>query len=87
MALSRRDLLRSGAGLALGAGLGGCQLNSGVQADAGDTRKPFAKKIDGDLAYFNWGEYIDPGIVKDFEKRYGVKVRESNFDSMPGSMY
>jgi spermidine/putrescine transport system substrate-binding protein len=86
MALSRRDLLRGGAGLALGAGLGGCQLNSGSQASAGETRKPFAKKIDGDLAYFNWGEYINPDIVKSFEERYGVKVRESNFDSMQGMM-
>ncbi|MEA2402627.1 MAG: spermidine/putrescine transport system substrate-binding protein, partial [Thermoleophilaceae bacterium] len=86
MALSRRDLLRSGAGLALGAGLGGCQLNSGVQASAGETRKPFAKKIDGDLAYFNWAEFINPDIIKGFEKRYDVKVRESNFDSMPAMM-
>jgi spermidine/putrescine transport system substrate-binding protein len=85
--LSRRDLLRSGAGLALaGTGLAGCQLNSGVQASAGETRKPFAKKIDGDLAYFNWSEYINPDIIKGFEKKYGVKVRESNFDSMQGMM-
>ncbi|MEA2419406.1 MAG: spermidine/putrescine transport system substrate-binding protein [Thermoleophilaceae bacterium] len=85
--LSRRDLLRSGAGLALGAtGLAGCQLNSGVQANAGDTRKPFKKQIDGDLAYFNWAEYINPDIIKGFEKKYGVKVRESNFDSMPAMM-
>ena len=87
MALSRRDLLRSGAGLALGAaGVSGCQLNSGVQASAGDTRKPFAKKVDGDLVYFNWAEYIDPALIKGFEKRHGVKVRESNFDSMPAMM-
>jgi spermidine/putrescine transport system substrate-binding protein len=87
MTLSRRDLLRGGAGLALGAaGLSGCQLNSGVQASAGDTRKPFAKKIDGDLVYFNWAEYINPDLIKGFEKRHGVKVRESNFDSMPAMM-
>jgi spermidine/putrescine transport system substrate-binding protein len=85
--LSRRDLLVSGAGLALGAtGLAGCQLNSGYQASAGDTRKPFAKKVDGDLAYFNWSEYINPDLVKAFEKRYDVKVRESNFDSMQAMM-
>ncbi len=87
MALSRRDLLRGGAGLALGAaGLSGCQLNSGIQASAEETRKPFAKRIDGDLVYFNWAEYINPDLVKGFEKRYGVKVRESNFDSMPAMM-
>ncbi len=85
--MSRRDLLRSGAGLALGAaGLSGCQLNSGYASSPGETRKKFAKKIDGDLVYFNWAEYIDPELIKAFEKRYGVKVRESNFDSMPAMM-
>jgi spermidine/putrescine transport system substrate-binding protein len=85
--LSRRDLLRGGAGLALGAaGLSGCQLNSGFAASAEDTRKPFAKKVDGDLAYFNWAQYIDPALLKGFEKLHGVKVRESNFDSMPAMM-
>lgn len=85
--LSRRDLLRSGAGLALGAaGLSGCQLNSGYASSPGETRKKFAKKIDGDLVYFNWAEYINPDVIKAFEKRYDVKVRESNFDSMPAMM-
>jgi spermidine/putrescine transport system substrate-binding protein len=85
--LSRRELLRSGAGLALGAaGLSGCQLNSGYASSPGETRKPFAKKIDGDLVYFNWAEYINPDLTKAFEKRHGVRVRESNFDSMSAMM-
>ena len=41
---------------------------------------------DGDLVYFNWSEYIEPKLIKAFEKQYGVKVRESNFDSMQGMM-
>ncbi|MEA2331831.1 MAG: spermidine/putrescine transport system substrate-binding protein [Thermoleophilaceae bacterium] len=81
--VSRRDLLRGGAGLALSAGLAGCQLNSGIQGSTADTRKKVAKRVDGDLVYFNWAEYVDPELLKGFEKRYGVKVRESNFDSMP----
>jgi spermidine/putrescine transport system substrate-binding protein len=48
--------------------------------------KKVAKKIDGDLVYFNWAEYVDPELMKGFEKRYGVRVRESNFDSMPAMM-
>ena len=48
--------------------------------------KKIAAKPDGDLVYFNWSEYLDPKLIKDFEKRYGVKVRESNFDSMNGMM-
>ena len=51
-----------------------------------ETEKPFAKKVDGDLVYFNWAEYIDPAVIKSFEKRYGVKVRESYFDSMSAMM-
>ena len=48
--------------------------------------KSIAAKPDGDLVYFNWSEYLDPKLIKEFEKRYGVKVRESNFDSMNGMM-
>jgi spermidine/putrescine transport system substrate-binding protein len=84
--VSRRELLKSGAGLALGAGLAGCQLNSGIQGSTQATMKKVEKKIDGDLVYFNWAEYINPDLVKGFEKRYGVRVRESNFDSMPAMM-
>jgi spermidine/putrescine transport system substrate-binding protein len=85
--VSRRDLLLGGAGLALGAtGLAGCKINSGVQGSVEETTKPFEAKIDGDLVYFNWSEYVNPDLLKDFEKRYGVKVRESNFDSMPAMM-
>src|SRR4029453_6467802 len=51
-----------------------------------ETQKPIAKKIDGDLVYFNWSQYIDPALLKGFEKRHGVQVRESNFDSMPAMM-
>ena len=84
--LSRRELLEAGAGLALTAGLAGCQINSGIQGSVADTKKSVAKKVDGDLVYFNWSEYVDPALLKEFEKRYGVKVRESNFDSLPAMM-
>jgi spermidine/putrescine transport system substrate-binding protein len=85
--LNRRDLLLGGAGLALGAtGLAGCKLNSGIGGSVEATLKPIPDKVDGDLVYFNWAEYINPDLIKAFEKRYGVKVRESNFDSMPAMM-
>ena len=41
-------------------------------------------KIDGDLVYFNWADYLDPSVFKGFEREYGVKVIQSNFDSMEG---
>ena len=46
--------------------------------------KPVEPKIDGDLVYFNWADYVDPTVFKGFQKEYGVKVIQSNFDSMEG---
>jgi len=37
---------------------------------------------DGDLDYFNWAQYIDPKLLRGFEKEYKVKVNESNFTNM-----
>jgi len=46
---------------------------------------PSAKaEIDGDLVYFNWADYLAPRVVKGFQEEYGVKVIESNYDSMEG---
>jgi spermidine/putrescine transport system substrate-binding protein len=33
------------------------------------------------LNFFNWSEYIDPKLVKDFEKREGVRVNQSFYES------
>ncbi|AME09703.1 MULTISPECIES: ABC transporter substrate-binding protein [Gemella] len=33
------------------------------------------------LTIFNWGEYIDPELIKDFEKETGIKVVYETFDS------
>jgi spermidine/putrescine transport system substrate-binding protein len=84
--LNRRELLRGGAGIALGAGLAGCGVGNVSRGSKADTERPIKKRIDGDLVYFNYSEYIDPALVKGFEKRYGVRVRESYFDSLPAMM-
>ncbi|MGH2712939.1 MAG: polyamine ABC transporter substrate-binding protein [Thermoleophilaceae bacterium] len=84
--LNRRDLLRGGAGLALGAGLAGCGVGNVSRGSREETERPIKKRVDGDLVYFNYAEYVDPELVKGFEKRYGVTVRESYFDSMPAMM-
>jgi spermidine/putrescine transport system substrate-binding protein len=39
--------------------------------------EPLAKELN----LFIWGDYIDPEVLADFEKEFGVKVVESNFDS------
>jgi spermidine/putrescine transport system substrate-binding protein len=43
-------------------------------------------KPDGDLLIFNWTEYMNPELLERFEKRYRVKVRQANFDSMEGML-
>jgi spermidine/putrescine transport system substrate-binding protein len=83
---SRRELLRGGAGLALGIGLAGCGVGNQEQAPKEETERVVKAQIDGDLVYFNWSEYMEPKLLRAFEKQYGVKVRESNFDSMQGMM-
>jgi spermidine/putrescine transport system substrate-binding protein len=46
------------------------------------TTKPVEPRIDGDLVYFNWADYVDPTVFEGFQNEYGVKVIQSNFDSM-----
>jgi spermidine/putrescine transport system substrate-binding protein len=36
----------------------------------------------GPLQFYNWIEYINPAVVKDFEKKYGVKVQISTFNTI-----
>ena len=89
--LDRREFMRLGAAL----GFSGAALMAFVEACAGST--PVAAvsptpivypkaEIDGDLEYFNWTEYLNPDLIKGFEKHYGVKVNQTNFDNMQGMM-
>jgi spermidine/putrescine transport system substrate-binding protein len=85
--VSRRQLLRAGAGAALGAyglaGLAGCGIGRGIRGDVDRVIEP---KVDGDLYYFNYSQYINPALVKAFEERYDVRVIQSYFDSMEGML-
>lgn len=40
-----------------------------------------AGQTDGDLAIYNWSEYMDPELKSDFETEFSVKVTEDNYDS------
>ncbi len=40
-----------------------------------------AGQTDGDLAMFNWTEYIDPELITAFEDEFGVSVTQDNYDS------
>ena len=82
--LSRRELLKAGAagGLALSGlgGLAGCTVERQVDRSAeGRIIKP---EIDGDLLIYNWAQYMDPALQKGFSEKYGVEVREVNFDNL-----
>ena len=80
--IDRRGLLVAGAGMALA----GCGVGDSGGGSKKEIEKAIAKKVDGDLVYFNWSEYMDPAVIKGFEKRHGVKVRQTFFDSMPAMM-
>ena len=69
--LNRRQLLAAGAGLALTAyGASGCTVERPLDTSAaGDIVEP---KIDGDLLIFNWAQYMDPAIKKEFGEKYAV---------------
>lgn len=38
------------------------------------------------ITVYNWGEYIDPALLKQFEKQHGIKVIYETFDSNEGMM-
>ncbi|MBV9831732.1 MAG: twin-arginine translocation signal domain-containing protein, partial [Marmoricola sp.] len=88
MNLSRRSLLKGG--LALGATAGLAHATAGCAYIPSDEPAPVTlpksakAKIDGDLVYFNWADYLDPHVLKGFQREYGVKIIQSNFDSMEG---
>ncbi|MEU8824975.1 spermidine/putrescine ABC transporter substrate-binding protein [Streptomyces sp. NPDC048636] len=79
-------MLRAGAIGLLGAGgaaLSGCGFMPAKKPDE-RALAPVRARVDGDLVYFNWADFVDPSVFKGFEKEYGVKVIQSNFDSMEG---
>jgi spermidine/putrescine-binding protein len=38
-------------------------------------------EIDGNLALYNWSDYMDPDIITQFEEEYGVSVTQDEFPS------
>ncbi|WP_455361505.1 polyamine ABC transporter substrate-binding protein [Streptomyces sp. SYSU K21746] len=82
--VSRRSLLRAGTAAALGLTVAGCGFATEKPADIAVTEAPIDVKPDGDLVYFNWADFVDPAVFEGFQREYGVKVIQSNFDSMEG---
>jgi spermidine/putrescine transport system substrate-binding protein len=81
LSVSRRQLLGGGIGLAGALALAGCGSSSpgtGSTAAASAPPKPKVKpKVDGDVAWLTWAQYIPPVVVSSFEKEYNVKVTQS----------
>ncbi|MFF0219499.1 polyamine ABC transporter substrate-binding protein [Streptomyces vinaceus] len=83
--LSRRSFLRAGTTAALALTAAGCGFASDADpAAAAAAHTPIDVKVDGDLVYFNWADFVDPAVFEGFQQEYGVKVVQSNFDSMEG---
>jgi spermidine/putrescine transport system substrate-binding protein len=77
--IDRGKLLKRSAGIALGASL--YSFGDPLTVLAAPMKQK-ALTPDGDLAYFNWAQYIDQKLLRGFEKEYKVKVHETNFTNM-----
>ena len=80
--IDRRAFLAraAGAGLALPAilaGLEGCARRSTA---TGTAPAPMSTQIPDTINLFNWSAYSSPAMKDDFERIYGVAVRETFFD-------
>jgi spermidine/putrescine transport system substrate-binding protein len=85
--MTRRDAFKVGGGFAVAAGLSACGVGNGAGTSSESaTEVKIEPKIDGDLVYFNYAQYINPSLVKQFEQKHGIQVRESYYDSMPAMM-
>jgi spermidine/putrescine transport system substrate-binding protein len=82
--LSRRGLFRAaGASAALLATASACAYVDPPGPRA-LPKKKIRPKVDGDLVYFNWADYVHPKVLKGFKAEYGVDIIQSNYDSMEG---
>jgi spermidine/putrescine transport system substrate-binding protein len=86
--ITRRTLLRYGAGAGAAAAMLGLGRAPGAQAALRATdasAQLVTPKADGDMTWFNYEGYVNPKVLKAFENRYGVKVNLAYFandDSM-----
>ena len=47
---------------------------------------PAGRSGKNSITVFNWGEYIDPALLKQFEEETGIKVIYETFDSNEAMM-
>ena len=49
--------------------------------DVAEAAECLPGQTDGDLLLYNWNDYIDPGVIEDFEAEYGIRVVENVYPS------
>ncbi len=52
-----------------------------LPATAASDAPATTEKLSGELNFYNFAEYIDPGILTDFQKQTGVKINQSFYES------
>ncbi len=74
---TRRGFLSAAGVLAAGGLVSAC--GGGSTTSAGSTSGPeaAAAKVDGDLHFFSWADYVPPDVMKSFEQEYGVKIKQT----------
>jgi len=80
--LTRRQFIERGVALglsatALGTVLGACGTD---EATDGATPAAMETTLPSQINLFNWSDYMAPQCLKDFESKYGVKVKETYYD-------
>jgi len=78
--LTRRQFLERG--IALGLSLTAVAAVLGACGEKGAEETPAAMDttLPKSITLFNWSDYMSPQCLRDFEKEYGVKVRETYYD-------
>jgi spermidine/putrescine transport system substrate-binding protein len=75
-----RALLLGLSATAVGALAGACGEETPGEGEKG-TLPPMDETKPAELTLYNWTDYLDPSIKKDFQKAQGIKVREVFFSS------
>lgn len=59
--------------------------SDGTSVDGGETDGGAAActlgQVDGDLNFYNWSEYIDPGLITAFETEFAIDIVEDFYES------
>jgi spermidine/putrescine transport system substrate-binding protein len=67
--------------MALVASACGSSSSSGTSAAGASSGVPSSGAIEKTLHYYNWAQYTNPANQKEFSKKYGVHIIESNYTS------